>query len=149
MTETLWQKTVAEAHRGVGAALASGWRLPSAVVEAIEHCDSYDRAAGPHACGNLVRFANVLAKREGIYVGDVSGEEIVANVLQGRQVLRIDENAEARLVATLRDRTSQVVGERGARAILPNSRSAAVHQPPSRQPASHHVPVGVRRSRHA
>jgi len=149
MTETLWQKTVAEAHRGVGAALASGWRLPSAVVEAIEHCDSYDRAAGPHACGNLVRFANVLAKREGIYVGDVSGEEIVANVLQGRQVLRIDENAEARLVATLRDRTSQVVGERGARAIHPNSRSAAVHQPPSRQPASHHVPVGVRRSRHA
>jgi putative nucleotidyltransferase with HDIG domain len=150
MTETLWQKTVAEAHRGVGAALASGWRLPSAVVEAIEHCDSYDRAAGPHACANLVRFANVLAKREGIYVGDVSGEEIVATVLQGRQVLRVDERAEAQLVATLRDRTSHVVGERGARAVNPNPRSPAVHQPPpSRQPATHHVPVGVRRTRHA
>jgi putative nucleotidyltransferase with HDIG domain len=149
MTETLWQKTVAEAHRGVGAALASGWRLPSAVVEAIEHCDSYDRAAGPHACANLVRFANVLAKREGIYVGDVSGEEIVANVLQGRQVLRVDETAEARLVATLRDRTSHVVGERGSRALHPDPRPAAVHQPPSRQTATHHLPVGVRRSRHA
>lgn len=143
MTESLWQKTVAEAHRGVGAALAAGWRLPSAVVEAIEHCDSYDRAAGPHACSNLVRFANVLAKREGIYVGDVSGEEIVAAVLQGRQVLQVDEEAEAQLVATLRDRTSHVVGERGVRAVLANPR------PPSRPPTAHHAPGVARRSRHA
>jgi hypothetical protein len=82
-------------------------------------------------------------------VGDVSGEEIVATVLQGRQVLRVDENAEAQLVATLRDRTSHVVGERGSRAVNPNPRPPAVHQPPSRQPATHHVPVGVRRTRHA
>jgi putative nucleotidyltransferase with HDIG domain len=156
MSETLWQKTVAEAHRGVGAALASGWRLPSAVVEAIEHCDSYDRAAGPHSSANLVRFANVLAKREGIYVGEISGEEIVATVLQGRQILRVSEEVEARLVATVRDRTGHVVGERGARALpLPPGAAAvhqpaAAHQPPPRQSAPHHAPAGARRrSRHA
>jgi putative nucleotidyltransferase with HDIG domain len=159
MTETLWQKTVAEAHRGVGAALASGWRLPSAVVEAIEHCDSYDRAAGPHSSANLVRFANVLAKREGIYVGEISGEEIVATVLQGRQILRVSEEVEGRLVATLRDRTAHVVGERGARALpLPPGAAAAgvhppagVHQPPPQRKSSpHHAPAGGRRrSRHA
>jgi putative nucleotidyltransferase with HDIG domain len=111
MTETLWQKTVAECHRGIGAAVAAGWKIPSAVVEAIENCDTYDRAMGAHSCANLVRFANVLTKREGIYVGDVSGDEIVAAVLQGRQVLGIVESVESSLIATLRDRTGSVVGD--------------------------------------
>lgn len=106
MTETLWRKTVAEAHRGVGAAIAAAWSLPAAISDAITQCDAYDPSAGAHSCANLVRFANTLTKREGIYVGDVGGDEIVAAVLQGRMVLGVDEVTEASLIATLRERTS-------------------------------------------
>ena len=138
MSETLWQKTVAESHRGVGATIAADWKLPALVAEAIEHCDAYSRAAGPHSCANLVRFANTLAKREGIYVGDVSGDEIVAAVLQGRQVLGIEESLEAKLIATLRDRTGQVVGARTHRSQAADADAAG-------------APIGdrSRRSRHA
>lgn len=110
MTESLWQKTVAESHRAVGAAVAEAWKLPPDAVDAIQRCDAYDREAGPHSCGNLVRFANTLAKREGIYVGDVSGDEIIASILQGRAVLNVDEATEATLIATVRDRTGAVTG---------------------------------------
>jgi putative nucleotidyltransferase with HDIG domain len=105
MTETLWQKTVAEAHRGVGAAVAAAWNLPPAIAEAILQCHAYDRGAGRDACANLVRFANTLAKREGIYLGEVSSDEIIAAVLQGRVVLDVDEATETALLATLRERT--------------------------------------------
>ena len=104
MTETLWKKTVAESHRGVGAAVATSWNLPPTIAEAILRCDAYDPNEGPHALGNLVRFANTLAKREGIYVGDVPGDEIVAAILQGRSVLGIDEATEATLITVLRER---------------------------------------------
>jgi putative nucleotidyltransferase with HDIG domain len=104
MTETLWKKTVAESHRGVGAAVATTWNLPPAIGEAILRCDAYDPNEGPHSCGNLVRFANTLAKREGIYVGEVPGDEIVAAILQGRSVLGVDEATETALIATLRER---------------------------------------------
>jgi putative nucleotidyltransferase with HDIG domain len=112
MTETLWQKTVAESHRNIGAAVAVAWRLPPEVAEAIQSCSVYDRDAGAHSCGNLVRFANTLAKREGIYVGDVSSDEIIAAVLQGRDVLNITETVEASMIATLRDRTTAVTAGR-------------------------------------
>lgn len=112
MTETLWQKTVAESHRPVGAAVAAAWKLPPEVADAIQNCDAYDRDAGPNSCGNLVRFANTLAKREGIYVGAVSSDEIIAAILQGRTVLGVDESIEAALIATVRDRTDAVVGGR-------------------------------------
>jgi len=115
MTETLWKKTVAESHRGVGAAIAASWKLPPAISEAINACDAYDQDAGAHSCANLVRFANAIAKREGIYVGDVIGEEIVAAVLQGRAVLGVDEAIESTLIATLRDRTSATVDGRSQR----------------------------------
>jgi len=112
MTETLWKKTVAESHRGVGASVATTWNLPAAIAEAILRCDAYDPNEGPHALGNLVRFANTLAKREGIYVGDVPGDEIVAAILQGRSVLGVDEATEVALTTTLRDRMGTVEGTR-------------------------------------
>ena len=115
LTETLWKKTVAEAHRGVGAAIAATWQLPVEISRAITDCDAYDQDAGPNACANLVRFANALTKREGIYVGDVGGDEIVAAILQGRSVLGVDEATEATLIATLRERTSAAAGGPGQR----------------------------------
>jgi len=126
MTESLWRKTVAESHRSVGAVVAASWKLPPAIADAILHCDTYDQDGGPHACANIVRFANTLAKREGIYVGDVGGAELVAAILQGRSVLGVDEATEAGLIATIRDRAGSAAedrtgrrgGERGRRARM-------------------------------
>jgi putative nucleotidyltransferase with HDIG domain len=112
MTETLWQKTVAESHRSIGATIASAWKLPTEVCEAIQSCDTYDGAGGAHACGNLVRFANTLAKREGIYAGEVSSDEIIAAILQGRAVLGVDQATETTLIASLRERTGAITGDR-------------------------------------
>src|SRR3569623_2555076 len=104
MTETLWRKTGAESDRGVGAMVASSWKLPPAIADAILHCDAYVQDGGPHSVSNVVLFANTLAKREGIYVGDVGGDEIIAAILQGRSVLGVDEGTEAALIAPLHDR---------------------------------------------
>lgn len=113
MTETLWRKTVAESHRGVGALVASSWKLPPAIADAILHCDAYDQDGGPHSVSNIVRFANTLAKREGLYVGDVGGDEMIAAILQGRSVLGVDETIEAALIATIRDRAGNAAEDRG------------------------------------
>ena len=113
MTETLWRKTVAESHRGVGAMVATTWKLPPAIGDAILHCDGYDQDGGPHSVSNIVRFANTLAKREGIYVGDVGGDELIAAILQGRSVLGVDEATEASLIATIRDRAGSAAEDRG------------------------------------
>ena len=115
MTESLWRKTVAESHRSVGAVVATSWKLPPAIADAILHCDAYDQDSGPHACANIVRFANTLAKREGIYVGDVGGDEIIAAILQGRSVLGVDETTEAKLIATIRDRAGSATEDRAGR----------------------------------
>lgn len=113
MTETLWQKTVAEAHRGVGALVATSWKLPPSIADTILHCDAYDEDSGPHSVPNVVRFANTLAKREGIYVGEVGGDEIVAAILQGRSVLGVDEATERTLIATIHDRAGNAAEDRG------------------------------------
>jgi len=112
MTETLWRKTVAESHRGVGAMVATSWKLPPAIADAILHCDAYDQDGGPHSVANVVRFANTLAKREGLYVGDVGGDEMIAAILQGRAVLGLDQAAEAKLLATIHDRAGDAAGDR-------------------------------------
>ncbi|HEY4184896.1 MAG TPA: HDOD domain-containing protein [Polyangia bacterium] len=115
MTESLWKKTVAESHRGVGATVATTWKLPAGIADAILGCDAYDQNQGPNACANIVRFANALAKREGIYAGEVGGDEIVAAILQGRSVLGVDEAMEARLIAAIRERAGSATGERSPR----------------------------------
>lgn len=112
MTETLWRRTVAECHRGVGAMVATSWKLPPTIADAILHCDAYDQDSGPHSVANLVRFANTLTKREGIYVGEVGGDEIVAAILQGRSVLGVDEPTEAALITTIRDRAGNAAEDR-------------------------------------
>ena len=132
MTESLWRKTVAESHRSVGAVVATSWKLPPAIADAILHCDAYDQDSGPHSCANIVRFANTLAKREGLYVGEVVGEEIIAAILQGRSVLEVDEATEAKLIATIRDRAGNAAEdkhagpERGHRHRSERSRRARV-----------------------
>ena len=118
MTDTLWLKVVDAAHRDVGAALAAQWTLPSSVAKAIAGCDAYDGGAR-FSCANLVRYANALTKRQGIYVGAIDAGEVEAVIVEGRRVLSVDETTEAGFLTGLAER---VPGDRRRR------RKAADHQ---------------------
>src|SRR6266700_2469667 len=101
MTDTLWLKVIDDAHRDVGAALASQWSLPPAVTRAIAGCEAYEEGAGRASCANVVRYANALTKLQGIYVGKIDKEEITRIVVEGRRILKLDEGTESLLVSGL------------------------------------------------
>jgi len=109
MSDTLWVKVVDDAHRDVGAALASQWTLPASVAKAIAGCDAYDQG-GRGSCTNLVRYANALTKRQGIYVGTIAEDEVEAVILEGRRVLAVDETTEAGFLTGLAERVASVTG---------------------------------------
>jgi putative nucleotidyltransferase with HDIG domain len=108
MTDTLWLRVVDDAHRDVGAALASQWNLPPTVGKAIAGCDAYDEVAGRASCTNLIRYANALTKRQGIYVGAIDAEEVAAVVVEGRRILHLDEATETLLVTGLGERVQSI-----------------------------------------
>ncbi len=84
--ESVWRLIVNEAHRKVGVMLAHKWKLPPEVASTIENCTAYDQQA-PRSCGNVVRLANALCKRAGLYVGHASTPEIEQTIETGRIVL--------------------------------------------------------------
>ncbi len=114
MTDTLWLKVVDAAHRDVGAALAAQWTLPSSVAKAIAGCDAYDGGAR-FSCANLVRYANALTKRQGIYVGAIDADEVEAVIVEGRHVLSVDETTEAGFLTGLAERVESVTSAGGER----------------------------------
>jgi putative nucleotidyltransferase with HDIG domain len=113
MTDTLWIKVVDDAHRDVGAALASQWTLPASVAKAIAGCDAYEESAGRASCTNLVRYANALAKRQGLYVGAVSTDELAVIIAEGRRILGVDEAIENALLSGLAERVEAITGSGG------------------------------------
>ena len=108
MTDSLWLKVVSSSHREVGATLAKSWNLPASAVDAIGGLDAYDDAAGAGSCTNLVRYANAMTKREGLYVGEVDSEALIGVISEGRRVLGIDDKMEDQLIANLRERVETV-----------------------------------------
>ncbi|HEY0711479.1 MAG TPA: HDOD domain-containing protein, partial [Polyangia bacterium] len=75
ITESVWRKIVANCHRPVGVLLAGKWNLPREIACTLEACNSYDRS-NPRSASNVVCLANNLAKRAGIYVGDVDHDQV-------------------------------------------------------------------------
>jgi putative nucleotidyltransferase with HDIG domain len=110
MTDTLWLKVVNDAHRDVGAALASQWNLPPAVTRAIAAFDAYDPAGGRGSCANLVKLANALTKRHGLYVGAVDESLLMDELRQGRGILDLPEETEQALTTGLRERVEAITG---------------------------------------
>jgi serine/threonine-protein kinase len=108
MSDSLWMKVVDSSHRDVGAALAESWHLSPTVAETIADLTSYDEEAGAASCRNVVRYANALTKREGLYVGEVDVDTVLGVIADGRTLLGIDEPAEQRLIGGLRERVETV-----------------------------------------
>ena len=89
--EAYWLKAVEDFHRPIGAAVAKAWNLSKAVERAINTCGDYDPEDRLSAA-NAVMFANALAKREGIYVGDVAQDAVGSLLMIGKSLLNIDDN---------------------------------------------------------
>jgi putative nucleotidyltransferase with HDIG domain len=92
MNDTVWKKVVDESHRDVAVALAQKWKLPQDVIRAIEECRAYDNDQ-PRSIANVVRLANALAKRSGLYVGQVSEAHLDQIITSGRLLLKMSQPA--------------------------------------------------------
>jgi putative nucleotidyltransferase with HDIG domain len=103
-----WVEVLQKVHRPIGVALAQKWGLPDTVASAIQDCNEYNSAERV-SVGNCVRFANALAKQQGIYVGKVDQSDADALVMIGRSLLGIDDNVLQRLSGGLGDRVKTLM----------------------------------------
>ena len=100
-----WLQVVNTAHRKVGVALAEKWMLPDEALKAIRDCAEFDSSAR-QSPANFVRFANAVAKREGIYAGEIDKDDTEAIIMIGRSLLDINDEILGKLTASLRERVS-------------------------------------------
>jgi putative nucleotidyltransferase with HDIG domain len=105
----VWIEVINRTHRAVGTVLAQKWGLPESVAAAIADCAEYN-GSDRLSVANCVRFANALAKREGIYVGKVDQADAEALVMIGRSLLGIDDTILSRLAGGLGDRVRTLMG---------------------------------------
>jgi putative nucleotidyltransferase with HDIG domain len=101
-----WISVVQRCHRAIVLDLARKWQLPDEIQKAIQGCTDYD-SANPLSIGNAVRFANAVAKQQGIYAGPVKAEESDALVMVGRSLLGIDDETLIRLSSDLKERAQE------------------------------------------
>lgn len=99
----VWIDVIQRTHRQVGLALADKWSMPDTVMKTIQDVNEFD-SENRLSVVNCVRFANAIAKREGIYVGKVDREDADALVMIGRSMLQVDDTVLARLRGGLQDR---------------------------------------------
>jgi putative nucleotidyltransferase with HDIG domain len=102
-----WISVIQSTHRKVGVALAEKWELPDAVIKAIRDCGDYD-AADRGSAANTVRFANAVAKREGLYVGPIDADDNNALIMVGSSLLGFDEEFTKRVCQGLKDRMREL-----------------------------------------
>jgi len=100
-----WLEVIGKVHRPVALALAQKWSLPEDVTTTIRDLSDYDTAARQGA-SNFVRFANAVAKREGIYAGDYSMDDVEALIMIGRSLLDVNDEILGKLTGGLKERVA-------------------------------------------
>jgi putative nucleotidyltransferase with HDIG domain len=98
-----WIGVVDRTHRKIATDLAKKWQFPEEVQSAVLEFSDYD-SANRQSIGNIVHFANALAKQMGISLGDVSADDNDALVTEGRSLLGLDDEAVARVAADAKAR---------------------------------------------
>jgi putative nucleotidyltransferase with HDIG domain len=98
-----WVGVVNRTHRKIATDLAKKWQFPEEVQRAVLEFSDYD-AANRQSIGNIVHFANALAKQMGIALGDVSADDNDALVTVGRSLLGLDDEAVSRVAADAKTR---------------------------------------------
>ena len=112
LTESVWKKVISGAHRTVGQALAQRWELAPEVSEVIGTVVEYNTQR-PRCCANVVRLANALAKREGLYVGKPKESEVHDAIGAGRTLLGLTEEDIARTCNNLYGRVGTLTDGKG------------------------------------
>ena len=112
--ENIWRKIVAESHRKVGVILARKWNLPAEVVGTIEDCKAYDRGH-PKSIANVVRLANALAKRAGLYVGEATQTEIDRTVDAGQHIVGLGADTVGRITKDIYARVATMLDPQKAK----------------------------------
>jgi putative nucleotidyltransferase with HDIG domain len=100
---TEWIAIIQRIHRQVGVALAKKWEMAEPVCRSIKDCDEYDNS-DRLSVANAVRFANAVAKQQGLYVGPVDADDIDALVMIGRSLLGLEPDVVARLTDGLKNK---------------------------------------------
>jgi putative nucleotidyltransferase with HDIG domain len=113
--ESIWRKIVGESHRKVGVILARKWNLPAEVVGTIEDCKAYDRQH-PKSIANVVRLANALAKRAGLYVGETTQTEIDRTVDSGQHIVGLGAETVTKITANIYARVATMLDTQKAKA---------------------------------
>jgi putative nucleotidyltransferase with HDIG domain len=98
-----WVSVVERTHRKIATNLSKRWQFPEEVQNAVLQFSDYD-AANRQSIGNVVHFANALAKQMGIAIGAVSADDNDALVMVGRSLLGLDDEAVARVSADAKTR---------------------------------------------
>ncbi len=132
LNESVWKRVIDGAHRKVGRALAKKWELASEVAEAVGNCETYDLQGGVN-CANLVRLANALAKREGIYVGNPSTQEVHDAIGAGRTLLGLDDADLTRVCNNLYGRVGTLAEGRARGDVAAAQAGPAGRRSPARQ----------------
>jgi putative nucleotidyltransferase with HDIG domain len=115
VSEAVWRKIVFESHRPVGVLLAQKWNLPPDVACTLENCTIYDHQR-PRCAANLVCLANALAKRSGLYVGNVDMDVIERTIVAGQMLIGLSGDAVDGTVRDIYARVSTMLdGARGKR----------------------------------
>jgi len=105
LTAESWIGVVHGVHRTIGVALAEKWRLPESVAQAIRDSSEFD-SANRQSLGNVVCFANSIAKLQGIFPGDFARDDAEALVMVGRSLLGLDDEVIARLSTGVKARVA-------------------------------------------
>jgi len=105
LTADSWLTVVQGVHRTIGVALAEKWRLPDSVAQAIRDSSEYD-SSNRQSLGNVVCFANSIAKLQGIFPGTYDKDDAEALLMVGRSLLGLDDEVIARLSNGLKGRVS-------------------------------------------
>jgi putative nucleotidyltransferase with HDIG domain len=103
-----WLSIVQEVHRPVGIAVAKHWHLSPAVCKAIEDCVEFD-PIDRLSTANTVRFANALAKREGVYAGTFDAEQVDTVLMIGRSMLGLQDDVVDALAQAVRSSKTEAV----------------------------------------
>ncbi len=96
ITGAQWVGVLQRCHQKVGLAMAERWQMPEAVQRAVRDCTEYDNA-DRLSIANCVRFANAVAKQNGVYVGQMVKDDVDALVMIGKSLLNIDDEVIGRL----------------------------------------------------
>ena len=94
-----WLGVIQRTHRKIGIALSQKWGLGESVCRAIKDCEEYDSTE--RLCeANAVRFANAVAKQNGLYECETNKDDNDALVMIGQSLLGLDPKRLPQLVGS-------------------------------------------------